>query len=83
MPDAFESWISKQEPDAMIELADKYGDYRSHITSRTIERFVSHGETPAKNLKQDFEAWVWEYFAEHVYPFMNDGDAQYDAWKDD
>ncbi len=71
MPDAQEEWISKLDVDEWIELMQKYAEYCQDVDT-TI------------NAPKNSELWLWDYFAEHVYPDYGamDADALYEQMRD-
>lgn len=71
MPDAQESWITGLDVDEWLELMCKYAEY---CVKTKVEDINPKGS----------ELWLWDYFAEHVYPDLGamDADALYEQMRD-
>lgn len=75
MPDAQENWICNLDADEWIEFMEKYSDYCAKFRIR----IAGTNATPL-----DSETWLFDYFAEHVYPDLGamDADALYEQQRD-
>lgn len=90
MPDAYDKWIEQLDSEEWTGLMDKFAHHSMVKTTEFTRSLLNWSSNPSAIGKSSLfkpmtaQDWLWDYFAEHVYPDMGavDGDALYEQQRD-